>query len=114
VADAEDLCPDMSGKLQWKGCPDSDGDGIPDNTDYCPGIAGPELLRGCPDTDGDGIADKADACPTLPGTSELKGCPEAMPAAVGVPYKAVYFGSTLQDWHRTSVTTLNEVLVILN
>jgi OOP family OmpA-OmpF porin len=114
VADAEDLCPDMSGKLQWKGCPDSDGDGIPDNRDYCPGIAGPERLRGCPDTDGDGISDKEDACPTLPGTSELKGCPEAMPAAVGVPYKAVYFGSTLQDWYNTSVTTLNEVIVILN
>jgi hypothetical protein len=114
VADAEDLCPDMSGKLQWKGCPDSDGDGMPDNKDYCPGIAGPERLRGCPDTDGDGISDKEDECPTLPGTSALKGCPEAMPPAVGVPYKAVYFGSTLQDWHTTSVVTLDEVLVILN
>ena len=114
VADAEDLCPDMSGKLQWKGCPDSDGDGIPDNKDFCPGIAGPERLRGCPDTDADGISDKEDACPTLAGTSELKGCPEAMPPAVGVPYKAVYFGSTLQDWHTTSVITLDEVVVILN
>jgi len=113
VADAEDLCPDMPGEARWKGCPDSDGDGIPDNKDACPGIAGPAHLNGCPDTDGDGIADKDDECPTIPGTIENKGCPTIPPPSTGVDYKAVYFGSTLQDWHNTSVTTLNEVMDIL-
>lgn len=113
VADAEDLCPDMRGHLRWKGCPDSDEDGLPDNKDACPGIAGPERLKGCPDSDSDGIADKEDECPTLAGLPEKKGCPEAMPPAPGVPFKAVYFGSTLEDWYGTSLVTLDEVVTIL-
>ncbi len=114
VADAEDLCPDMNGQLRWKGCPDSDSDGIPDNKDACPGIAGSEHLRGCPDTDGDGIPDKDDECPTISGIASKKGCPEAMPSAPGVPYKAVYFNSTLDDWQVTSLITLDEIVTILN
>lgn len=114
VADAEDLCPDMSGQLRWKGCPDSDSDGLPDNKDACPGIAGPEALRGCPDTDEDGIADKDDECPTVAGIAAKKGCPDPQAPAPGVPFKAVYFGSTELDWYSTSVTTLNEVVTILN
>jgi OmpA-OmpF porin, OOP family len=114
VADGEDLCPDMVGELKWKGCPDSDGDGIADNKDDCPGIAGPDALAGCPDTDGDGIADKDDECPTSAGTAAKKGCPDAAPPAPGVPYKAVFFGSTLQDWYGTSSATLDEVVAILN
>ncbi|MFN0174503.1 MAG: DUF6089 family protein [Saprospiraceae bacterium] len=114
VADAEDLCPDMNGQLRWKGCPDSDGDGLPDNKDGCPGIVGPENLRGCPDTDGDGISDKDDECPTIPGIVSKNGCPETMPAAIGVPYKAVYFNSTLDDWQVTSLITIDEIVAIMN
>lgn len=114
VADADDLCPDMNGQAKWKGCPDSDNDGLPDNKDGCPGIAGPENLKGCPDTDQDGISDKEDECPTIAGTLEKKGCPEAPAPSLGVPYKAVYFGSTLQDWHNTSVVTLDEIAQYLN
>ena len=114
VADAEDLCPDMSGQLRWKGCPDSDSDGIPDNKDACPGIAGPDNLRGCPDTDEDGISDKDDECPTIPGIVAKKGCPEALPAAPGVAYKAIYFNSTLDDWQVTSLITIEEIVAILN
>ncbi|MFN0214442.1 MAG: DUF6089 family protein [Saprospiraceae bacterium] len=114
VADAEDLCPDMSGQLKWKGCPDSDNDGIPDNKDGCPGIAGPALLRGCPDTDGDGIPDKEDECPTLAGSTAKKGCPDALPATLGVPYKAIYFSSTLDAWQVTSLLTLEEVIAIMS
>jgi len=114
VADAEDLCPDMNGQLRWKGCPDSDSDGLPDNKDGCPGIAGPANLRGCPDTDGDNIADKDDECPTIAGSAAKKGCPEAMPAAPGVSYKAIYFNSTLDDWQVTSLITIDEVVAILN
>ncbi len=114
VADAEDLCPDMSGQLHWKGCPDSDSDGIPDNKDGCPGIAGSPKLRGCPDTDGDGISDKEDECPTIAGSIETDGCPEALPAAPGVPYKAIYFNSTLDNWQVTSLITIDEIVAILN
>lgn len=113
VADAEDLCPDMRGTLRWKGCPDTDSDGIPDNKDACPGIAGPERFKGCPDTDADGISDKEDECPTLAGIPEKNGCPEALPPAPGVPFKAVYFGSTLEGWYNTSLITLDEVAAIL-
>jgi hypothetical protein len=113
VADAEDLCPDMRGQLRYKGCPDSDADGIPDNKDACPGIAGPERLKGCPDSDADGISDKEDECPTLAGIPEKNGCPEALPPAPGVPFKAVYFGSTLEGWYNTSIVTLDEVVTIL-
>jgi outer membrane protein OmpA-like peptidoglycan-associated protein len=114
ISDAEDLCPDMSGQARWKGCPDTDNDGLPDNKDGCPGISGPENLKGCPDTDLDGIADKDDECPTIKGLLDKKGCPETLPPALGVPYKAVYFGSTLEEWHTTSMATLNEVVNILN
>ncbi len=31
--------------------------------------------RGCPDTDGDGIQDKLDSCPNSPGPESNKGCP---------------------------------------
>lgn len=113
ISDVIDLCPDMSGQVQWKGCPDSDSDGIPDNKDGCPGIAGPEKLRGCPDTDGDGISDKEDECPTISGLLIKKGCPEALPAAAGVPYKALYFNSRLDDWQVTSLITMEEVVAIL-
>lgn len=113
VADAEDLCPDMPGLLRWKGCPDTDGDGIPDNKDACPGIPGPEHLRGCPDSDDDGIADKDDDCPTIPGPVSNKGCPDIPLPPVPIRYKAVYFGSTMQEWHVTSLITLDEVVAIM-
>ena len=57
----------MPGLKEFEGCPDSDGDGIPDNKDSCPDEAGIPELNGCPDADGDGIADKDDACPYVVG-----------------------------------------------
>jgi outer membrane protein OmpA-like peptidoglycan-associated protein len=33
---------------QYRGCPDTDGDGIPDNEDKCPEVAGPASEGGCP------------------------------------------------------------------
>jgi outer membrane protein OmpA-like peptidoglycan-associated protein len=58
-------------------CPDTDGDGIPDNKDACPEDAGTAELNGCPDTDGDGVADKDDACPDAAGSVEMNGCPDS-------------------------------------
>ena len=45
---------------------DRDGDGIVDNEDVCPDVPGVVESRGCPlviDTDGDGIPDDVDRCP---------------------------------------------------
>ncbi|RZJ49505.1 MAG: OmpA family protein, partial [Chryseobacterium sp.] len=60
-----------------QGCPDTDGDGVPDKDDQCPDVAGPVENNGCPwpDTDGDGVIDKDDACPTVAGPAENNGCP---------------------------------------
>lgn len=113
IPDGQDVCPDMPGQARWKGCPDSDGDGISDNQDECPGIKGPAALNGCPDSDKDGVADKSDACPTLAGIKTKNGCPETPPPAPGVPYKVLYFNSTLFDWQKPSDITLDETLQIL-
>jgi hypothetical protein len=71
------LCPDTPGLPEFQGCPDTDGDGVPDKDDQCPEVAGPVENNGCPwpDTDGDGVLDKDDACPTVAGPAENKGCP---------------------------------------
>ena len=44
--------------------------------DDCPDQAGLKELRGCPDRDGDGIPDKDDKCPDVKGTAANQGCPE--------------------------------------
>jgi len=61
-------------------CPDSDGDGVPDEMDKCPNTpAGIKVdTRGCPiDTDGDGVPDSIDKCPNTPKEAKVdaKGCP---------------------------------------
>ncbi|MFT6184226.1 MAG: outer membrane protein OmpA-like peptidoglycan-associated protein, partial [Flavobacteriales bacterium] len=77
VQDSEDDCPEIPGLTEFKGCPDTDGDGIRDPEDNCPEIAGPAENNGCPwtDQDGDGILDKDDACPDEAGPAENQGCP---------------------------------------
>jgi outer membrane protein OmpA-like peptidoglycan-associated protein len=76
IADKDDACPNLSGKSEFKGCPDTDNDGISDKDDACPEQAGTKDLGGCPDKDGDGIADKDDKCPDLAGLKALQGCPD--------------------------------------
>ena len=63
------------GLAAFKGCPDTDGDGVPDSEDECPTEKGPIALKGCPDSDGDGVADKNDKCADRPGPIENAGCP---------------------------------------
>ena len=62
---------------EFKGCPDTDGDGVFDAIDDCPKTFGPKENNGCPypDTDGDGLLDNADDCPNIAGPVENKGCP---------------------------------------
>ncbi len=76
LEDDIDLCPQIAGPAELKGCPDKDSDGIPDYRDDCPSIAGVSLFKGCPDTDGDGISDNDDECPNKAGVKENNGCPE--------------------------------------
>lgn len=77
IIDRMDMCPDVPGTLQARGCPDRDWDGIPDTLDKCPDVYGIPKFEGCPDTDGDGIPDHKDSCVTVPGPAAFNGCPDA-------------------------------------
>ena len=85
LEDDIDLCPQIAGPIDMKGCPDRDEDGIPDYRDDCPSIAGTALFNGCPDTDGDGISDSDDECPNMIGTKENNGCPDNDSDNDGIP-----------------------------
>jgi outer membrane protein OmpA-like peptidoglycan-associated protein len=76
VSNKKDLCPDVPGTWEFKGCPDRDHDHVQDKDDKCPDIPGVAKLQGCPDKDGDGITDAEDMCPDSAGTLEFKGCPD--------------------------------------
>jgi subtilisin family serine protease len=84
----QDLCPDVPGPLELRGCPDTDGDGVPDSADNCRSVANADqgdadqdlvgnacdqLPRG-DDPDGDGIGALDDRCPTQFGPPP-DGCP---------------------------------------
>ncbi|HEY5677652.1 MAG TPA: OmpA family protein, partial [Myxococcales bacterium] len=43
-----DRCPDQPGPAELEGCPDRDGDGVPDIDDKCPDVPGPAQNDGCP------------------------------------------------------------------
>ena len=57
---------------------DSDKDGVADDLDLCTDVQGPMENKGCPwpDSDQDGIVDTDDSCPIISGTVANKGCPE--------------------------------------
>jgi OmpA-OmpF porin, OOP family len=84
VADLDDRCPDVVGKAEFQGCPDTDGDGIPDAEDACPNQHGGKDAQGCPvakDTDSDGTPDDIDRCPLdaedKDGFQDEDGCPDS-------------------------------------
>ncbi|MBA3827772.1 MAG: OmpA family protein [Taibaiella sp.] len=76
IPDSLDDCPDLPGSITANGCPDKDLDSVADDVDKCPDVPGLRSLNGCPDTDGDGIADIEDACPYKPGPAIYHGCPD--------------------------------------
>jgi outer membrane protein OmpA-like peptidoglycan-associated protein len=89
VPDVDDLCPDVAGPAEHRGCPlfsDRDGDGVSDDIDRCPELPGPKENFGCPwpDRDGDKVADKDDRCPDEPGSPENQGCPRRAAALIVV------------------------------
>ena len=57
--DLLDHCPDQPGTKAFSGCPDTDGDGLADQTDNCPIVANADQR----DADGDGAGDLCDATP---------------------------------------------------
>ena len=75
VPDHQDACPDEPGDPALGGCPDTDGDGVPDQEDRCPTEAGTVAAGGCPDRDNDGVIDREDDCPDEPGLPGNGGCP---------------------------------------
>jgi OmpA-OmpF porin, OOP family len=80
-----DLCPDIAGPAENKGCPydpvaDTDQDGVLNEADRCPRVKGPDQNNGCPydpvlDTDQDGTLNTDDRCPQVKGPVENNGCP---------------------------------------
>jgi hypothetical protein len=101
-ANGPDRCPGAAGPASLQGCPDADGDSVPDVDDRCPNAAGPKALDGCPDADGDAVPDVDDRCPTVKGYKWVDGCP-SKPAIVVEPngHEHVYFTGTdkqLQGW----------------
>lgn len=85
VADADDKCPGTKTGyvVDATGCPlDNDKDGVVNEEDPCPDVTGPVALKGCPDSDGDGVADNEDRCPQVKGNISNKGCPEISKADV--------------------------------
>ncbi len=77
IPDPKDACPNTPGLVEFDGCPDTDGDGIPDDDDACPNTPGLVEFDGCPDTDGDGIPDLKDECPNVVGLQQFSGCPDS-------------------------------------
>jgi hypothetical protein len=75
-----DRCDGERGPESLRGCPDSDGDRIPNIDDRCDTLRGPSSLGGCPDTDGDGLIDPNDRCPreSTRGRTDrnANGCPD--------------------------------------
>jgi outer membrane protein OmpA-like peptidoglycan-associated protein len=95
VPDLDDVCPEIPGRPELKGCPDADGDGIADAEDACPKEAGPAETQGCPvakDSDADGVPDDIDRCPLDPEDKDAfqdeDGCPDADNDGDGIVDKA--------------------------
>ncbi|HEX5024149.1 MAG TPA: OmpA family protein, partial [Agriterribacter sp.] len=67
------------GLERYQGCPipDTDGDGLNDETDKCITQAGTAKYEGCPipDQDGDGVNDEEDKCIDVAGLPKYAGCP---------------------------------------
>ncbi|HXB41097.1 MAG TPA: OmpA family protein, partial [Bacteroidia bacterium] len=116
--DKLDLCPDVPGPIEFKGCPDKDGDSVLDKDDACPDQPGPPENKGCPwpDTDKDGVIDREDDCPTTPGLKELKGCPPIKPEEQKVIEKAfanLEFATGKDIIKKTSFPSLNDLAKLL-
>jgi outer membrane protein OmpA-like peptidoglycan-associated protein len=103
--------------------PDSDGDGMNDQSDACPTVAGVVEFNGCPipDSDGDGLKDTEDKCPTEAGSRDNNGCPEVKPVITKVMEEKVsfvarniFFKASSDQLTTSSIAPLDEVVKLLN
>jgi hypothetical protein len=90
VADGSDRCPQAKGTGLVRDCPDPDSDSFADGIDdRCPGLGGRDANRyqGCPDNDGDGVPEGPggrDGCggvnPSAVGRRDRNGdgCPDTL------------------------------------
>jgi len=84
VLDQYDECISTPGLSEFNGCPDNDGDNIPEREDgsgdECPNWPGLPQFNGCPDTDEDNVPEledgSGDQCPNASGPVENLGCPD--------------------------------------
>ena len=102
----------------YNGCPDTDGDGVPDNLDKCVDVPGPAENDGCPwpDRDGDGVPDKDDKCPDVPGTVANHGCPEVKEEHIkklNAYGKTILFNSGKFTFQKQSYGMLDSMVEIL-
>jgi len=115
IANKYDECPYSKGSLYTNGCPDKDSDGVADKNDACPDVAG--KVNGCPDSDGDGVANKFDKCPDMAGSSSASGCP-ALDASerkvLADAAHAIHFETGKASLKAMSFNTLDDVIAILN
>ena len=84
--------------------------------DACPDKAGIAVFKGCPDTDGDGVADNEDRCPTIKGTISNKGCPEMAKEDVKKITQIaskIYFEFNVAKLKDISLPQLDELATIL-
>jgi outer membrane protein OmpA-like peptidoglycan-associated protein len=117
--DTADACPDEAGLLSFKGCPDTDGDGIPDKDDKCPLQFGLAKYFGCPvpDSDKDGVNDEEDKCIDVPGPRENSGCPlvsQEMKKEVDLAAQQIYFKTGSAELLSTSFSSLGKLVDILS
>ena len=116
VADKDDHCPTEKGNIN--GCPDTDGDNVPDKLDKCKDITGVVQYDGCPvpDTDKDGVNDEEDKCPNEAGIVINGGCPEIKQEVnqkVAYAAKNIFFAFASDEIIKASFKPLNEVAKIL-
>jgi OOP family OmpA-OmpF porin len=119
IYDYDDVCPDVAGKINFRGCPDydRDGDGIVNDKDRCPDIAGSFAAIGCPDRDGDGVMDNDDKCPDYVGPASNKGCPmlsEDIKKRLAFAARNIQFEAGKSIIKPVSYKILDEVASILN
>lgn len=87
-----------------------------DDVDRCPNAIGPKEFKGCPDSDGDGIPDIDDKCPTVPGIIENKGCPEVKAETKKVfdmALRGINFETGKAIIKGTSFQILNDIVLIM-
>ncbi|KAF5030277.1 Outer membrane porin F [anaerobic digester metagenome] len=79
-------------------------------------MPGPAKFNGCPDTDGDGVPDHLDECPKTPGTIANKGCPEIKKeekAILTQAFENLEFESGRAIIRRSSYASLDKLAALL-